>query len=206
MHFSNPFAHLMLKMQRIRYGKKCKFFGLPVIAQKNGGKIEIGNNMVLASGFLSNMVGMYQRSIIVARNGGTVKIGNRVSMSAVTVYAFKHIEIGDNTLIGANTKIFDSDFHPVDPQIRMVNRNDKEHTAMADTIIGENVFIGCNALILKGVHVGNNSVVGAGSVVTKDVPANCIVGGNPAKVIKYFNLERNENGESEILMDRRGDQ
>ncbi len=151
-----------------------------------GGKISIGDNLTLSSSFLSNMVGLYQRSIIVARNGGKVTIGNNVSMSGVTIYAFKHIEIGDYTNIGGNTKIFDSDFHPVDPLIRLEDPDNKEHTGMRETVIGKNVFIGCNALILKGVHIGDDSVIGAGSVVTKDIPANCIAAGNPAKVIKQI--------------------
>lgn len=140
--------------------------------------------MTLASSFLSNMIDLWQRSVIIARNGGRIKIGDDVSMSGVTIYAFKHIEIGDHTIIGANTKIFDSDFHPIDPQIRLVNEDDKEHTAMKETIIGKNVFIGCNVLILKGVHIGDNSVIGAGSVVSKDVPPDCIAAGNPATIMK----------------------
>lgn len=130
------------------------------------------------------MIDLWQRSVIIARNGGRIKIGDDVSMSGVTIYAFKHIEIGDHTIIGANTKIFDSDFHPIDPQIRLVNEDDKEHTAMKETIIGKNVFIGCNVLILKGVHIGDNSVIGAGSVVSKDVPPDCIAAGNPATIMK----------------------
>lgn len=189
MHISNPIAPLMLKIQGIKYGRKCRFFGLPVIVKKNGGKIEIGDELVLASGFLSNMVGMYQRSIILARDGGKVKIGNRVSMSGVTVYAFKNIQIGDDTSIGANTKIFDSDFHPMDPTYRLANADDKEHTLMKETVIGKNVFIGCNAIILKGVNIGDNSVIGAGSVVSRDVPANCVAAGNPARVVKTFYAE-----------------
>ena len=186
MHISNPLVPLMLKLQRIQYGKGCRFFGIPIIVQAGGGKIRIGSRLTLASSFLSNMIGLWQRSVIVARNGGRVDIGDDVSMSGVTIYAFKHIEIGDHTIIGGNTKIFDSDFHPIDPQIRLANEDDKEHTAMKDTIIGKNVFIGCNALILKGVHVGDNAVIGAGSVVSKDVPANCVVAGNPAVVVKHI--------------------
>ena len=179
MKFSNPLAHLMIKLQRIKCGKKCKFYGLPLIVKK-GGTIEIGDNLSLNSGFLSNLVGLYQRSIILARNGGVVKIGNNVGMSGVTIYAFKRIEIGDKTIIGANTKIFDSDFHPADPEIRSASPNDKKNTAMKETVIGKNV------LVLKGVHIGDNSIIGAGSVVTKDIPENCIAAGNPAKVIKVL--------------------
>lgn len=140
--------------------------------------------MTLASSFLSNMIGLWQRSVIIARNGGRIQIGDDVSISGVTIYAFKHIEIGDHTIIGANTKIFDSDFHPIDPQIRLVDEDDKVHTAMKETVIGKNVFIECNVLILKGVHIGNNSVIGAGSVVSKDVPPDCIAAGNPATIMK----------------------
>ncbi len=186
MHISNPFVPFLLKVQHIPYGKGCKFFGLPLIVKAGGGKIRIGNRMTLGSSFLSNMVGLWQRSIIIARNGGSVEIGDDVSMSGVTVYAFKHIAIGDHTIIGANTKVFDSDFHPSDPQIRLANADDKQHTGMRETIIGKNVFIGCNVLILKGVHIGDNVVIGAGSVVTKDVPVNCVAAGNPAVVVKHI--------------------
>ena len=186
MHISNPFVPLMLKLQHIPYGKGCRFFGLPVIVKAGGGNIRIGSRLTLASSFLSNMIGLWQRSVIIARNGGSVELGDDVSMSGVTIYAFRHIEIGDHTIIGANTKIFDSDFHPIDPQIRLVNEDDKQHTAMKETIIGKNVFIGCNALILKGVCIGDNAVIGAGSVVTRDVPENCIAAGNPAVVVKHI--------------------
>ena len=165
---------------------------MPVIVKKRG-TIEIGDRLTLASGFLSNMVGMYQRSILLARDGGKIKIGNDVSMSGVTVYAFRYIEIGDHTSIGANSKVFDSDFHPVDPMYRLADSDDKAHTGMRDTVIGKNVFIGCNSLILKGVHIGDNSVIGAGSVVTKDIPANCVAAGNPAKIVKYFEVKQTED-------------
>lgn len=186
MHISNPLVPLMLKLQRIQYGKGCRFFGFPLIVTGRGGKIKLGSRLTLGSSFLSNMVGLWQRSIIIARNGGSVDIGNDVSMSGVTIYAFRHIEIGDYTIIGANTKIFDSDFHPINPQIRLTEPDDKQHTGMRETVIGKNVFIGCNALVLKGVHIGDNAVIGAGSVVTRDVPANCVAAGNPAVVVKHI--------------------
>ena len=171
MHFSSPLVPIMLRIQGIKYGKSCKFFGLPIIVKKDG-IITIGNRLTLASGFLSNLVGMYQKSIIVARSGGIIEIGDDVSMSAVTIYSFKRITIGNHVIIGANTKVIDSDFHPVDSYYRLLDADDKSHTNTKEVVIGNNVFIGCNALVLKGVHIGDNAVVGAGSVVTKDVPAD----------------------------------
>ena len=177
---------ILLKIQRIKIGEKSQFFGFPIIIQRKG-KIEIGHNFTLASGFLSNLIGLYQRSIIFARNGGRIIIGNNVSMSGITLYSFTSIIIGDNVLVGANTKIIDSDFHPIDPKDRLVNPDDKEKTISKEIVIDNNVFIGCNVLILKGVHIGKNSVIGAGSVVTKNIPENCIAVGNPAKVVKFLN-------------------
>lgn len=183
MKLQNPLPFLMMKLQGIRYGKGCRFRGMPVMICR-GGRIEIGDRLSLASGMLTNLVGLWQRSIFMARDGGVIKIGNRVGMSGVTLYAFKRIEIGDHTLIGANTKIFDSDFHPLDAQIRKEHPNSREHMKTAETIIGCNVFIGCNCLILKGVHIGDNAVIGAGSVVTHDIPANTVAAGNPAMVVR----------------------
>lgn len=88
------------------------------------------------------------------------------------------ITIGDNCMIGPGTHIY-AIGHPLDP----AERNKSVGTPKAVTI-GNNVWIGGHCTILPGVTVGDNAVVGAGSVVTKDVPANTVVAGNPAKVIK----------------------
>lgn len=184
MHINNPFAYLELIVQGIPFGKQCSFYGIPIVIRGKNSTISIGNRFTLISGFLDNLVGLYQRSVIIARDGGMVEIGNDVSMSGVTVYSFNHIKIGNNTTIGANTKILDSDFHPVDAEIRLKNPDDKDNTKSAPITIGENVFIGCNTLILKGVKIGDGAVIGAGSVVTKSIPEMCIAAGNPAKVIR----------------------
>ena len=173
---------LMMKIQGIKCGKNCVFKGIPIIAKSKTAMINIGDNCRMNSGILTNLVGMYQRTIIVARGKGSIKIGNNVGISGTTIYARKEITIGDNCLIGANTKIIDNDFHPVDPMVRLATPND--NIASATITIGNNVFVGCNSLVLKGVTIGDNSVIGAGSVVVKDIPANCVAAGNPAKVIK----------------------
>jgi len=184
----NPFARLMLAAQRIRYGKGCRFCGIPVIIRTKGSRIALGANVTVNSGFLSNLIGLYQRTVIMARDGGVIEIGDGAGLSGATVYARRGIRIGAKTLVGANTKILDNDFHPVDPETRRAHST--KGTLCKRIVIGENVLIGCNCLILKGTVIGDNTTIGAGSVVCGGIPANCVAAGNPAKVIRYFAGDR----------------
>lgn len=180
---------IFLQLNNVRYGKGLLLKGVPIIFSKSKNNIIIGNNVTIKSSFLSNLVGLYQRTIIIARTPeAVIKIGDNVGISGVTIYARKKIIIGNNTLIGGNTKIIDNDFHPVDPEIRLKTPN--ENMKIRPIEIGENVFVGCNCLILKGSKIGNNSVIGAGSVLSGEIPANSIVAGNPAKVIKRFTNDK----------------
>ncbi|GAB3512662.1 hypothetical protein GCM10027341_53670 [Spirosoma knui] len=92
----------------------------------------------------------------------------------------------DNVRIGGNCAIYDTDFHSLDISKRIATVEDKSIEAVkrATVIIEENVFIGAHSLILKGVRIGRNSIIGAGSVVTNSVPNNQIWAGNPARFIK----------------------
>ncbi len=176
-------AKIVNRINGIKLGKKVKYKGFPIIYKKKGASIEIGNNVTVKSSFLSNLVGLYQRTIIVARtNDAKIKIGNNVGISGATIYARKSIEIGDNTLIGGNVKILDNDFHPLEVEDRINNVVDKIKTKPIK--IGKNCFIGVNAIILKGTELGNNCIVGAGAVVSGKFEDNSIIVGNPARVIK----------------------
>lgn len=174
---------ILLKFMKIKYGKKLLLKGMPVVFCKKGSQIEIGDNVTIKSSFLSNLVGLYSRTIIVARtNDAKIKIGNNVGISGATIYARKGIEIGDNTLIGGNAKILDNDFHPIEIEAR---RNDIKEKILTKPIkIGKNCFIGCNSIILKGTELGDGCVVGAGAVVAGKFEANSVIAGNPAKVVK----------------------
>lgn len=181
MRIGNLFKFVMM-LQGIEYGRDLNLYGFPIIVKNKSAKIMIGEHVHIKSSFLSNLVGLYSRSIICARDKGHIAIGNGVGMSGVTIYARKKIVIGDRCILGGNVKILDNDFHPVDPKIRYESACD--NFGISEVIIGSNVFIGCNSIILKGVHIGDNAVIGAGSVVTTDVPCNCLYAGNPARFVK----------------------
>jgi len=129
------------------------------------------------------MLGLWQRTILVARYGGKIEIGDNFGISGSTIYSFESIKIGKNATIGANCKIIDNDFHPLDAEKRRLGLN-KEFTRRSPIEIGDNCFIGMNSIILKGTTIGNNVIVGAGSVVQGKFPDNCIIAGNPARIIR----------------------
>ena len=89
------------------------------------------------------------------------------------------ISIGCNTIMGTGVEIYDSDFHNLEPDKRMTGNYEGKTVC-----IGKNVFLGSNVTVLKGVTIGDNSIIANKSVVTKDIPANVIAGGNPARIIR----------------------
>lgn len=186
---SNWFKILM-QITRVKYGKNLLLEGVPIIFNKTGAKLVIGNNVTIKSCFLSNLVGLYSRTIIVTRvSSAKIIIGNNVGISGATIYARKGIYIGDNTIIGGNSKILDNDFHPLEVENRMnllkdVHGGDSNLIPAEKIHIGKNCFIGCNTIILKGTILGDGCVVGAGAVVSGKFESNTVIAGNPAKVIK----------------------
>ncbi|WP_435168676.1 acyltransferase [Paenibacillus glycanilyticus] len=176
---------LLMKATKVRYGKNLLLKGMPVIFNKSGAELIIGDNVTINSSFLSNLVGLYQRTIIVTRTPESrIHIGSNVGISGATIYARKSITIGENTLVGGNAKILDNDFHPLEIEAR--NADIKEKIGAKPITIGKNCFIGCNALILKGTILGDGCIVGAGAVVSGVFEDNCVIAGNPARVIKRF--------------------
>jgi acetyltransferase-like isoleucine patch superfamily enzyme len=128
---------------------------------------------------------------------GRCTVGNFTLMNGALVMAEECIQIGSHCLISWNVGIADSDFHPLEPAQRVIDahalapffkdRPPRPELRTVPVIISDNVWIGMNAVILKGVTIGENSVVAAGAVVTKSVPPNVVVAGNPAVVTKQFN-------------------
>lgn len=113
-----------------------------------------------------------------------VRIGDKTTLNNnfVAIAEMTRIDIGSRCLIGPNVTIFDSDFHGLTPEERSCDAN----TRRAPVQIGDDVFIGAGVTILKGVQIGDAAVIAAGSVVTQNVPAQSIVAGNPARVLKQL--------------------
>lgn len=128
-----------------------------------------------------------------SRSHGRIIIGNNSMIGRnVQIRSCKHVSIGSYVTIAANVIIQDNNIHPVCPafnKVRMQVSEDSDlhlwkWSSVAPVTIGDNVWVGENARICKGVTIGENCVIGANFVVTKDVPANCVAVGNPARVVK----------------------
>ncbi|HMG83787.1 MAG TPA: DapH/DapD/GlmU-related protein [Ferruginibacter sp.] len=150
--------------------------------QNNKSNITIGNNTFVRG------------ELLIFAHGGSLKIGDWCYIGEQTkIWSAKNISIGNHVLISHNVNIHDNNAHPLDPAERAKQYKEILTTGHSDQyinlnekaiVIKDNAWIGFNAIILKGVTIGEGAIVGAGSVVTEDVPDYAIVAGNPAQIIK----------------------
>ncbi len=155
-------------------------FNVPVRAGGSG-RIRIGaeNCFGERAGY---RLGSGEISLYTASPDAEITIGQRNFFNNnVSIGAAQQVVIGDDCLIAGSVSITDCDFHDIDPEARHKSQGSKRPVR-----IGNNVWLGTGATVLKGVTIGDNSVVGAMSVVTKPVPANCVVAGNPARIIRQL--------------------
>jgi acetyltransferase-like isoleucine patch superfamily enzyme len=166
MYVIKPFVLIYLKIYGVKAGKNSKFYGFPLIYRHRGSLIKVGNNFECRSWWFSNPLGINHPTILCTwSEGAELIIGNDVGISGGSVVAAKSVRIGNETLIGANTTIIDTDFHPVKSRSR---RYDKSNIKSQSVIIGKNVFIGMNSLILKGTNISDDSVIPAGAIVIRN--------------------------------------
>ena len=163
-------------LRGVTLGKRTRFLGLAKIKRGNANSIVIGKECTFRSMTTSNLIGINRPCILssLGVNGSSLTIGEGCGFSGTVVASFLKVTIGDSVRCGANTLITDSDWHLRDGRVA----NPQAVT------IHDNVFLGANATVLKGVTIGENTIVGAGSVVTRDLPANVVAAGNPCKVIR----------------------
>ena len=173
---------ILFKAFNVTY-KSFSTMGIPYISINKSGKLIIGDEFKMNNNFSGNIIGRQQKCIFVIKSGN-LKIGNNVGISSTAFVCYDSIIIGNNVRIGGNTTIYDTDFHSLHVKDRIAIPENKKNIKTSPVQIGNNVFIGGHTTILKGVKIGDNSIIGAGSLVTKNVPANEIWAGNPAKYIR----------------------
>ena len=162
------------------FGKNLQIPG-KVLWLIRGARITIGDNFYLSSGNGVNPIASNLQADVYVEPGATLTIGNNVGMSSTRLWIHESARIGNNVKIGGCVLITDTDAHPMD---YMARRSSNEGTKSAPVVIEDDVWIGAHCIILKGVTIGARSVIGAGSVVTKSIPADCVAAGNPCRVIK----------------------
>ena len=170
--FYHTLSNIKIKARKIQ----------PLLANGEG-TIVIGKDVIFGVRYANDFYTKYGY-LNVRKETSYIEIGDhcRINNNISIISDGKRIIISKNCLIGSDVQIIDSDFHELNPNTRYGGKN----VIKNDVFIGENVFIGNRVTILKGVTIGKNSVLGNGAVVTKDIPENVVVAGNPAKVIKHL--------------------
>lgn len=155
------------------------------------GRVELGEGASLRSAPRGYHGGMpFPCTILVDQAKATVVVGSHSRLNGVYVHAQASIRIGKNCVIAAGVNIIDSNGHELLSPNRTTGRDRPEPIE-----IGQNVWIGINAIVLKGTRVGNNSVIGANSVVSGSFPENSLIVGNPARLVKQLDIPRDLTSE-----------
>lgn len=178
-------ANFILHGVKIPKGLEC--IGMTYI--RNKGQIHLGKRIRIRSGFYSNPIGLGKRTILRTFKDGHISIGNHVKMSNVSICSANKVMIEDEVMIGGGVCIYDTDFHSINPYIRMELVPVKEVPKTNEVTIEYGAFIGAGSIILKGSHIGRYSVIGAGSVVSGTIPSCEIWGGNPARFLRKLTKE-----------------
>lgn len=173
MAYYSLYCRLKCKLVGVAISSNVKFGGNIVIERFPQSSICIGKDCRFNSNTLFNSRGIGRCILQTGTKKGRIIIGDNCGFSGVCIVSDENVIIGNNVIIGANSKIGDRDGH-----------KDILATTPSSIEIGNNVFIGMGCIILKGVHIGENSIIAAGAVVTKNIPSNVIAGGVPCKVIK----------------------
>lgn len=177
---SSPVVYMGAFLMDIRLGRRCRFNGLPIWQRHPLSVIIVGEGCTFTSNRITNLFGIDRPCIISTHTkAARIEIGQRCGFSGTVIGAAQQVRVGNDVLCGANTLITDFDWHAIDPAMRRAGTPNSN-----PVIIENNVWLGANVMVMKGVTIGKNSVIGAGSIVTADIPANVIAAGIPCKVLK----------------------
>jgi len=172
-----------LRVLGVRVGRRCRFSGFPSITLARDARITLGDEVVVNSRADSNQAGLPHPTILAALEpGSTIAIGSGTGISGASIVARSSVIIGNRVLIGAGACVWDTDFHPLDPEERHVHAT--RGAASAPVRIEDEVFIGSDTQLVAPVRVRRGAFVGAGSTITKDVPPYALAISRGRQVIK----------------------
>lgn len=174
----------MIYANRFLIGKNYKVWGNLRLIIDGKGKIIIGDNFHAISSKSRSYYSIFSPCHLTSIHGGVIELGNHVGLNGNLIASRKKIHIGKDTMIGPNTVIIDHNAHKTKAVNRWLEKDDAK-----EINIGENCWIGMNCIILKGVTIGNNTVIGAGSVVKSNCDPDSIYSGNPAIKVSSINKE-----------------
>ncbi|MRS65529.1 acyltransferase [Larkinella terrae] len=165
----------------VNIGSNVSIYGKIIFRVDKTAQVTIGNNVIFRSSTRSNFAGICKYTSIFVGKNATLTIGDFSGFSGVSIYCSKEISIGSYCILGVNSNVWDTDFHPLDYKLR---RTQLDGAGQSPIRIENDVFVGGNSTLLKGVTIGSRSIIGTSSVVTKSIPADQIWAGNPARYIR----------------------
>ena len=178
-HYYIFWNRFYFRLMGVQYGRNMKVFNK--IYLLGNGHVKIGDNLVFRSGDGLNAISRNIQGILFTDAHGSIQIGNNVGISSACLRSKNKISIGNNVNIGADSLIIDTDAHPHDYikrrrefKNRVGESAYEEYLPTAPVVIEDDVWIGARCQILKGVHIGARTIIAAGSIVTKDIPADVI--------------------------------
>lgn len=181
-HYGSSFP---LRTYKVMVPKSTKIIGKVNLITIKGASICLGENITLRSDSFDYFGGMpFNTTLLIDKEGGKIKIGDNCRINGAYIHAKESIEIGKNCVIAAGVNIFDSNGHQLLSSNRTIGEDEPK-----EVVIGDNVWLCLNSVILKGTTIGNNSVVAANSVVKGEFPDNSLIQGNPAIVVSILPIK-----------------
>ena len=175
---------LEARLKGVEFQGRCEFLGRPLISVARGARLRLGDEVRIYSALRANPLGCFQPCVLRAMAAGAqLVLASGVGLSGTVLCAACSIEIGEGTIFGSGALVVDNDFHAPKGEWEWTDSPELCAQTARPIKIGRGAFIGARAIVLKGVNIGDRAIIGAGAVLTQDVPAHHFAVGNPARII-----------------------
>jgi acetyltransferase-like isoleucine patch superfamily enzyme len=182
LRFWSAVARARLLAHGASVGRRLRVRGPLLLRCHRTARVRIGDDCRIQSGFQGNPVGGGSHMALWVGPGGHLTVGDRVGLSNSTIVCMSSVSIEDEVFLGGGSRVYDTDFHSLDAGDR--SRPGNPGARRAPVTIGRRAFVGGHSTLLKGVTIGDEAVIGAGSVVRSDVPPRQVWAGNPAAFLR----------------------